>query len=352
MSVFARMSYTIDKSNKNYINAIARYNQDVSIDEINYKDVSHRHYSGKNLPSIVAIMKGDQFGIKMTTSNSVATKGVLPAINHNSLMESIAGKITADDRECARSSAEKIKDYIHANDSGAEVNYLPPKLPNITQTRAILILDILLKNGELNGAMMFPDQQAIIFHCNYNNYIFKYSDMKSQFNKLPIMNFDIDNGFCFDRDDSEKYMEIYTKLQSFFIDWKENNYTGDVIPATQSGFKNMSEADKENEDTSTDDNVISDSTSVNHEQQTNSTNVNLATNFISISELEKIIADQEKMAAMNRQLLEQLKMQQPKENQDKPASSPIATFGLHGNANKTKIKAETSVHKNDAMKRM
>jgi len=242
MARFSTSSYTFDKSNLNYINAIATYNKNVHIKKINGRNVSEQGYGGKDLPSILPTIRAEELNIECVSGDSASTVGAFPVIDKDKLLSAISDVLTEKEQAVAAENSAKIEGYFQEliQKGSFDIYYSPPEgLAPLNQSQAILVLDRIQKKFEVTGAMLFPQHEAILLQFNHDNYLLRYGN-KTSLKEMARIVLDIDDGFCSSRYDLEgKEMDktIHDELQAYFQKWKANNYQGVLISANQSGFK-------------------------------------------------------------------------------------------------------------------
>ena len=242
MARWARSSYTFDKTNLNYINAIRKGNANVFITKLNGRDVSEQNYRGKDLLDVVNKTRAEEFNIVTVSGNSNSTVGVIPEIDKERLATAISDVLSDKDIQTVDDNVKKIVDYFDQllRMNGFDVYIGPPHdIAEMTQSQSILLLDKLQKRFSVTGAMLFEDLNAILLQFNGRNLILNYG-AKTSLKEMAMITLDIDDGFCTDRYDmqgegKEVDKQIYNTLQAYFQKWKASDYTIELIPA--SGFK-------------------------------------------------------------------------------------------------------------------
>lgn len=246
-------TYKIKKSDQNYINALTTYFQKGEIlaikDGKSTLDVSEDNLSCKNLPEILKTIKSDEFVI--TTTDRHSADNVLPPFDSKALRklsEKEKHNTPYDELNYHKiwQNAALIKQYIkRLNDPnelcGVEAPLLmvPIESASFTKYNALELLDSLNIDSPINSALLLADIETIVFQSGEHFFRLGYGT-HAKFDGLNHFMFDVDDGFlCAEswRSDYDEKKVTQDALNVFFNKWKDNHYTGDLIPPFESGFE-------------------------------------------------------------------------------------------------------------------
>src|SRR3990167_7391792 len=193
MAVFYDSRYEFTLENQNYIQAIAKFNKNVSIEKINGQKVQ---LCGSELPQYLTQHFPSNsnffFSIECHSSNANSTAGLFPTPSSQDLP--LKAAITPLAKQTKGLIFDHISLVLSMAEKGYDLGVVPPSLSKLDQIDALGAMSELKDKVSDLGIMHLSSLNAIILQTKSENFCLVYGENTRFFNMHAIA-FDIDDGF-------------------------------------------------------------------------------------------------------------------------------------------------------------